>query len=92
MKPVIEYKAGRALFGATISVVQKRVSKKAYRNYNDKQEFTDYVDSIRPSATVDGYVMILCSCGKEYDYPNKIEIPSSNLICGCGRKLIIYGK
>ena len=91
MKPIVEYKAGAVFASGDISVVQKRESKTAYRNYNDKQEFTDYIDSIKASVTVTGYVMIFCSCHKEYDYTTKDEIPSSNLICECGRKLIIYG-
>lgn len=91
MKPIISYKAGGFFAPIDIPVVQKRISKKECRNYNDKQEFTDYVDSIKPSVRVDGYISILCSCGKEYDYVDKNEVPSSNLICDCGRRLIIYG-
>lgn len=92
MKPIVSYQAGK-LFAPlmNLSVVQKRISKRECRNYNDKQEFTDYVDSINASPTVDGYVSIICCCGKEYDYANKTEIPSSNLTCDCGRKLIVYG-
>lgn len=92
MNPIISYKAGK-LFAPRMdmSVIQKRISKQECRNFNDRQEFVDYVDSIRPSIRADGYVSITCSCGKVYDYANKSEIPPSDLICECGRKLIIYG-
>lgn len=92
MEPIISYRAGK-LFAPLMdtSVVQDRISKNEFRNFNNKKEFTDYVDSIKSSRRVDGYVSIICNCGKTYDYSDKNQVPSSNLICDCGRKLIIYG-
>ena len=92
MKPIVAYIANKLPFALETSVVQKRLSHTSERNFNNKQEFTDFVDSIRASKTVNGYVKITCSCGKEYDYVTKAEIPDSNLNCSqCSRNLIIYG-
>jgi len=91
MNPIVNYIDYKTPFGTFIPLVQKRETKTSTRNYNDKQEFVDFIDSIKPSRRVDIYLMIECSCGKLYEYTNRDEVPSSNLICECKRKLIIYG-
>ena len=90
MNPIISYKDLKTPFGTDISLVRKRMLKNTTRNFLDKQEFIDHIDSIKPSRRVDFYLVIECSCGKVYKFEDNIAVPSLNLICGCSRKLIIY--
>jgi len=93
MNPIIKYVDLKTpSFGTNIPLVRKRVAKNVTRNFNDKQEFVEYVESIKPSRRVNAYLTIDCSCGKMYEYKDQNEIPSSNLICDCKRELIIYGE
>lgn len=91
MKPVIAYAAHTLPMMLEFPIIRKRISEKLDRNFNNKTEFTNYVDSIKASQTVDSYVGITCSCGKKYDYATKNAIPSSNVVCTCGRDILIYG-
>lgn len=92
MKPIVAYAANKLPMFLELPVVRKRISENSERNYNDKQELVAFVDSIRPSRTVDGYVGVTCSCGKQYDYATEAEVPASNLVCSqCSRNLIVYG-
>jgi len=91
VKPIIAYSAKKLPFILEMPIIRKRLSENSDRNYNDKSEFTAFVDSIKPSKTVDGYVGITCSCGKIYDYVTKNDVPSSNVVCTCGRDILIYG-
>ncbi len=91
MNPIVNYIDLKTPFGTNIPLVQKRLSKNSTRNFNDKQEFIDHIDSIKPSRRVDTYLVIKCSCEKEYEYKNKDEVPSSGLVCGCKRVLLKYG-
>jgi hypothetical protein len=89
MKHIISYTASK-LNIPLIPVVQKRVSKKEYRNFNNKAELVDYLGSIRAGS--DSKCMsITCNCGKIHDLISESDIPESSLICNCGRNLIIYG-
>ena len=91
MNPIIEYKA--SIFNPlnTLSVVQKRLSKRECRNYTDKAELLAFIDSVKAAPEVDGYMRIQCNCGKVFEYATKDEVPAADLTCDCGRKLIIYG-
>jgi len=73
-----------------VSIVRKKLSKTEYVNWQDKQEFTDAVDLLYVPPRSDTYVYIICQCGHEYIYIDKTEVPSSNLTCSCGRKVIEY--
>jgi hypothetical protein len=91
MNPKIRYIDLRTPFGMDVPLVRKRVAKNVTKNFNNKQEFVEFIESIKPSRRVNGYLTIDCSCGKKYEYNNQKEIPSLNLICNCKRELIIYG-
>lgn len=91
MNPRIKYEDLQTPFGMNVPLIRKRVSKTSTRNFNDKNEFTNFIDSIKPSRRVDAYVSIKCSCGKIYEYKNKGEVPTSDLVCGCKRELLKYG-
>jgi len=91
MKPIVEYQANKLPFVLEMPIVRKRLTNSSDRNFNDKAEFTAFVDSIRPSLRVDGYVGVTCSCGKKYEYAAKNDVPSSNVVCTCGRDVLIYG-
>ena len=92
MKPVITYTDLKTPFGMDTPLIRKRIAKNTTRNFVNRQEFVDFVESIRPSRKADAYLVINCSCGQVYEYKNKDEIPLSDLVCGCNRKLIIYGE
>lgn len=90
-KPVINYQAGSDNpITRPISVVQKRLEV-GYENWANKTEMTDFVDQLFVPPTSDSYINIVCSCGLEYDYVDKAAVPSVDLDCSCGRKLIKYG-
>jgi len=91
MVPIIEYRGKGNVFGTNLvtPIVRKREGQ-SYQNFKNKAEFIDFVDSVRPSRRVTGYVTVKCSCGKTYEFSSKDEIPDSNLICDCGRHVLIY--
>ncbi len=91
MKPIVAYMANKLPFVLELPIVRRRVSETADRNFNDKAELTAFVDSIRASVTVDGYVGVTCSCGHQYDYVTKNDVPSTDVVCACGRDVLIYG-
>lgn len=91
MQPIIEYKAlgTHSSLSLNRSIVQKREGK-TYRNFKNKKEFTDYIDTIKPSVRVNGCVSVTCSCGKLYEYNTKEDLPSTSFICDCSRQIITY--
>ena len=91
MIPIVAYKASKLPFILELPIVRKRLSSTSDRNFNDKQEFIAFVSSIKPSRRVDGYVGITCSCGHQYDYATENDVPSTNVVCSCGRDVLIYG-
>ena len=91
MESIVEYRAKKLPFVMEMPIVRKRLSDKSDRNYNDKAEFVTFVDTIKPSIRVKGYVGITCSCGAEYDYATRNDVPSTNVVCPCGRDVLIYG-
>jgi len=91
MEPIIAYTAKRLPFVMELPIVRKRLSDRSDRNFNDKAEFVTFVDTIKPSVRVNGYVGIRCSCGAVYDYVTRNDVPSTNVVCPCGRKVLIYG-
>lgn len=90
MEHIISYTASK-LNIPHIPVVQKRVSKKEYRNFNNKAELVEYLISIRAVSDSSKCISITCNCGKIYNLESESDIPESSLICDCGRNLIIYG-
>lgn len=91
MIPIVQYRANKLPFVLELPIVRKRVTENSDRNFNNKTELTAFVDAIRPSARVDGYVGVTCSCGHQYEYVVKNDVPSSNVVCSCGRDVLIYG-
>jgi hypothetical protein len=89
-KSVISYISIKSRFLLDISIVRKKMSKTSYRNWKKKNEFTDYVDSLYVPPHCQHYVYILCSCGEEYFYADKEEIPEESFVCNCGQKVIEY--
>jgi hypothetical protein len=93
-KPVISYIA-KEIIPLTpqlnVSIVRKKLTKTSYRDYNNKTELTDYVDTLYVPPTSDCIVYVKCQCGAEYEYANKTAVPSVNLTCACGRKVVEYG-
>lgn len=92
-KPVIKYQANKIPIEGelNVAIVRKVISKTEYVNWADKTEFTNAVDQLYVPPTSDTYVYIICQCSIEYIYADKTEVPSSNLTCTCGRKIIEYG-
>jgi len=77
-------------FPLNTSVVRKRTGS-TYVNWSSKSELTDYVDTLRPHPDSDTYLYAHCSCGRDYEYSDKTNIPSTSVVCECGRKIIQYG-
>lgn len=93
-KPVISYEVQQALplvSQLNVSIVRKKIDKTTYRNWNNKFEFISYVNTLYVHPSSDCYVHIKCQCSTEYNYVNSSVVPSSNVTCSCGRKIIEYG-
>lgn len=92
-KPIISFQANQVVpltQQLNTSIIRKKVSKTEYRNWDSKTELTDFVDTIYKPPTSDCYIFVKCQCGKEYEYIDKTEVPSENLTCTCGRKILQY--
>jgi len=91
MRPAISYHASRLpLALANMSIVQKYEGDKAI-NFASKQDFIDHIDSKNTIPDADVHLVISCQCGKVYSYETPEHIPESNVVCECGRKVLIYG-
>lgn len=93
-KPVISYVINQKLPLIPVfnySIIRKKLSSSSYVNWNNKKEFTDYVDTLFVPQMSDCYVYVKCQCGTEYQYADKTQVPSTNTTCTCGRKIIEYG-
>jgi len=93
MKSIIVYSALKLPVNSifNISIVQKKISNSEYVDFVNKLEFTDYVDSLYAPLDVNTYCDITCQCSKKYTYSSKDDVPSDNVICSCGRKVIEFG-
>jgi hypothetical protein len=89
LKPIIEYRATKLPPPLAKPVVQMR-DYDSYRNFHNKRELTDYIDSLSASPSVDSYMTLICGCGMGHEFVTKDEIPATNMVCDCGRQLIIY--
>jgi len=69
-----------------VSLVRKRD-----RNWESKTELTDFIDTLTPYPESDTYLYARCHCSAEYQYADKNSVPSSNVTCACGRKILEYG-
>lgn len=92
IKPIIKYEASSIPFlvNLTKSVIQKKVNKTTYTTWADKNEFTDYVDTLFAPTASDTYLYIKCHCDEEYTYANKSDVPGTDIDCSCGQKLLEY--
>lgn len=92
IKPRIKFQANNIPLIAQLntSIVRKRLES-GYVNFTNKTDLTDYVDQLYNPPMSDTYLYIVCQCKKEFIYTTKSDVPSSNVICNCGRKVIIYG-
>ena len=92
-KPIISYRTEKKplTLDGNKSIVQKKVSKTEYRNFTNKTELTDFVDTFYIPPTSDTYMEITCQCGTKYTYATKTAVPATNITCSCGRKVIQYG-
>lgn len=57
----------------------------------NKTALTNYVDTLYVHPNSDTYLHVICGCGEEYSYTTKTSVPSSDVTCTCGRKVIEYG-
>lgn len=73
-----------------LSIVRKRTDVD-YINWANKTELTDFVDSLYVPPKSDTYMYIICQCGAEYIYVTKDDVPDTNVVCSCGRNVLIYG-
>ena len=91
MRAAVSYQATRLpLSLANISIVQKLDGHQAV-NFASKQDFIANIESKNTITDADVHVVITCQCGKVYSYDTAGDVPESNVICGCGRKVLIYG-
>ncbi len=93
VKPVISYTTNKIplIPQLNVSIIRKQESPSYFRNWNNKTEFTNFVDTLYVPPTSNCYVYIRCQCRSEYAYASKTEVPDGNITCHCGRKVIEYG-
>ena len=72
------------------AIVRKRVNKTTFVNWNNKAELTNFIDSLYVHPLSNTYLYIICQCRREFIYSDKASVPSSNVNCSCGRKVIEY--
>ena len=73
-----------------ISVVQK-TDQGMSRNFNDSNELIQTIQAIVPPPDYDTVLYIKCGCKREFIYATYDTIPTVNLTCVCGQKVIEYG-
>jgi hypothetical protein len=66
------------------------VIRRSSGNFASKTELTDYIDSFLPSEATN-YAAAICSCGKQYEWATKDDVPATELDCTCGKKITKYG-
>ena len=91
-KSIIRYQASKVPVASNlnISVAQRSVSKTESTNWADKAELVSFADQLYSPPSAD-YLQIICQCNAEYAYATKADVPSTNVTCSCGRKLIEFG-
>ena len=92
-KPRIQYQAQERPLALDndAAIVRKKVNKTTFVNWANKTELTDFIDALYVHPLSDTYLYVICQCGTEYPYTTKANVPSSNVTCSCGRKIIEYG-
>ena len=91
MKATVSYIASRIPLNlVNFSVVQKKVGNSGV-NFSDRNDLVSFINSKGHHKDAEHYLHISCQCGKEYLYDDENQIPTSNLTCECGRKVIVYG-
>lgn len=70
-----------------LSIVQKTTG----GCFKDRADLIAYIDG-KASTVTSPYLVVKCQCGKQYTYSSKDQVPASNVVCDCGRNVIIYGK
>ncbi|MDD5649592.1 MAG: hypothetical protein PHF86_04130 [Candidatus Nanoarchaeia archaeon] len=88
-KSIVSYIASNNPFQLNNSIVQKRESN-TYRNWLNKNELIDFIDSLPVPNGVESYMYIKCHCGLEHKFSKKDDIPDKNFNCKCNRKIIEY--
>lgn len=94
MKPIVHYIADMKVpidSTLNISIVRKKISKTNYVNWINKSELTTFIDTLYIPPTSDCYMCVTCQCGTDFSYSIKQEIPTHNVTCTCGRKVLEYG-
>jgi len=88
-KPILQYRGGpeRPLTLDGNKAIVKQSDGNLWAN---KTALTDYIDSLYVPPTSDTYLYVVCQCGTAYTYMLKADVPSSNVTCSCGRKIIEY--
>jgi len=91
MKAIVSYIANRMPINmVNISVVQKKEGHSGV-NFKNRQELIDFINSKGTHKDAEHYLHICCQCSKDYLYDDENQLPTENLTCECGRKVIVYG-
>lgn len=72
------------------SISRKKIDKSTYRDWQEKNELTSFIDTLYVDPKSDTYLLIICQCGTEFNYATKSDVPTSSVICNCGRNVLIY--
>lgn len=89
-KSIISYVASNNPFSLKVPIIQKR-EEKSFRNWKDRKELLDYIESLPVPNNVESCIYVKCHCGVEHNFLTKIEIPDKDFTCTCGRIIIKYG-
>ena len=77
-----------------VPIVQKTINidTGARRNFDDKAELVDFINSMPPPQGYDTVMYVKCGCNREFIYPTFNDIPADNLTCVCSQLVIVYGQ
>jgi len=88
----ISFNAGRVPLIPALnrSVVMKKDGGVSVQ-FRNRDDLLSHFEDKGLAAGADVFMSITCQCGKAYNYTTRDDVPTLNLVCACGRNLILYG-
>lgn len=59
--------------------------------FKNKNDFISYFGDKNLTQGNGSYVFISCPCGRNFEFATQEDFPASDIVCSCGRNLLIYG-
>ena len=88
IKPRVKF-VGKAKLPLAMS--KPIVIKRDGTNWANRSELQDFVDEQYVPPKSDTYLLAVCSCGEEFSYAEKDDVPDTEVNCVCERPILKYG-